>query len=68
MSIVRVGSNEKYSAGWETAFGGKPAKKKSAGTKTAAKKATSKKTAAKKGTTSVAAKKKSGGKKKGAKR
>lgn len=33
MTITRVGSNEKYSTGWETAFGkGKAAKKASSST------------------------------------
>lgn len=27
MSIIRVGSNEKYANGWESAFGKEPAKK-----------------------------------------
>ncbi|MEM8736646.1 MAG: hypothetical protein AAGG44_20620 [Planctomycetota bacterium] len=43
MSIVRVGSNEKYASGWDQAFGGK----KRASTKSA-KKVTAKKAATKK--------------------
>ncbi|TWT31552.1 hypothetical protein [Blastopirellula retiformator] len=35
MSIIRVGSNQKYSDGWESAFGKEPAKKSSSAKKTA---------------------------------
>ena len=59
MTILRVGTNEKYSNNWDDIFGG--AKKKSTKKKTtkkAAKKKATKKVAAKK-TTKKAAKKKS---------
>ena len=52
MSIVRVGSNQKYADGWGAAFGGK--KKAKSATVTTAKK----KTAKKKVATKKAAKKK----------
>jgi len=45
MTILRIGTNEKYADGWATAFGG--GKKKKA-TKKAKKKATKKKAAKKK--------------------
>lgn len=43
MTIVRVGSTDKYASGWETAFGGK--KKAKAAPATAAPKAAAKSTA-----------------------
>jgi hypothetical protein len=46
MSVIRVGSTEKYAAGWEAIFGGRKAAKKTTAKKAAAKKA--KKPAAKK--------------------
>jgi hypothetical protein len=49
VTIVRVGTNQKYSDGWETAFSGKKAKPaaKKAGGKKAAKKPSPKKPAKK---------------------
>ena len=48
MTILRVGTNEKYAEGWATAFG-KPGKsKKKAAAKTTKKKVTRKKAAKKK--------------------
>ncbi len=45
MSIIRIGSNDKYASGWETAFGKSKKKAAGSGTKTAAtKKATKKST------------------------
>jgi hypothetical protein len=44
VTIVRVGTNKKFADGWDTAFGGKKAKKTTAG-KTEAKKADTKKAA-----------------------
>ena len=43
MTIVRVGANKRYSEGWEAAFAGKKAKKKSEPAKAAKKKAPRKK-------------------------
>jgi hypothetical protein len=52
VSVIRVGSSEKYASGWDKAFGGaKPAKKataEKAAPKKAAPKATKKKAKAKK--------------------
>jgi hypothetical protein len=45
VTIVRVGTNQKYSDGWETAFGKRKSAKaatKSSGSKTAAKKSAKK--------------------------
>lgn len=50
MTIVRVGTNQKYSDGWETAFSGKkakPAAKTAGGKKASAKKPSPKKPAKK---------------------
>ena len=47
MTIVRVGTNQKYSDGWETAFAGKKSGK-AAGKKAGGKKASAKKPSAKK--------------------
>ncbi|TWT99601.1 hypothetical protein Pla108_05440 [Botrimarina colliarenosi] len=45
MSVIRVGSNEKYASGWDKAFGGG----KKAASKKSTKKSTPKKAAKKKG-------------------
>ena len=48
MSIIRIGSNEKYAEGWDKAFGkGKKTTKSAAPKKKTAKKATKKKAAPK---------------------
>ena len=47
MTIVRVGTNKKFADGWDTAFGGKKATKKTA-TKAETKKAAPAKKSAKK--------------------
>ncbi|EAQ81331.1 hypothetical protein [Blastopirellula marina] len=39
MSIIRLGSNQKYSSGWESAFGKEPAKKSDTSAKKTAKSA-----------------------------
>lgn len=49
MSVIRVGSNEKYSNGWDKAFsGGKKSAKKKTAKQAAPKKAAAKKKTAKK--------------------
>lgn len=48
MSVIRVGSNEKYTSGWDKAFGGKKSAKKKTAKKAAPKKAAAKKKTAKK--------------------
>lgn len=72
MTIVRVGTNKKYSAGWEAAFGkqptaGKKSASRSTGKKTVAKgasKAALKPGSPKKATSKTASLKKMGGKQK----
>jgi hypothetical protein len=50
MTIVRVGTNQKYAEGWEQAFGGAKSTKKKTATKASAKKKTSARKTAKKKT------------------
>jgi hypothetical protein len=47
VTIVRVGSNQKYANGWDQVFGGKSTAKKGLAKKAPAKKASAKKAAAK---------------------
>jgi hypothetical protein len=48
VTITRVGTNQKYSSGWDIAFGGKKAAKAAAGVKLTPAKAAKKKAAPKK--------------------